>query len=140
MNLKPASALAVVALVSACAPVAGNGSQANMDGTSPRQCFNSYQVRGFTAPKRDTIHLQVDGNRTFELEAFGVCNDLDDAFGIAFLPDLGMSRVCTGDTARILTRGGVEPATPCRVRVVKRVVVDPAAKPASGSAETRPAA
>lgn len=142
MNLKYASALALLTMVSACAPVAGNGSQtsADMAGTSPRECFFSDQVRGFTAPKRDTIHLQVDSNRTFELEAFGVCNDLDDAFGIALIPDLGMTRVCTGDTARVLTRGGVEPVTPCRVRVVKRVVVDPAAKPVSGSAESPPAA
>lgn len=142
MNLKYASALALVTLISACAPVAGNGSQTNADmaGTSPQECFFSNQVRGFTAPKRDTIHLQVDRNRTFELEAFGVCNDLDDAFGIALVPDLGMTRVCTGDTARVYTRGGLEPATPCRVRVVKRVVVDPAAKPVSGSVVSPPTA
>lgn len=142
MNLKLASALALAALVSACAPVAANGPQtrASMDGATPRQCFYSDQVRGFTAPKRDTIHLQVDGNRSFELEAFGVCNDLDDAFGIVLLPDLGMTRVCTGDTARILTRGGMEPTTPCRVRVVKRVVAEPATPSDSGNAESGPGA
>ena len=141
MNLKLVSAFALAALVSACAPVAGDSrpSAANMAGSSPRQCFNSDQVRGFTAPKRDTIHLQVDGNRTFELEAFGVCNELDNAFGIALVPDLGMNRLCTGDTARIVTRSGLEPITSCRVRVVKRVMNEPAAKADEGN-ETHPAA
>ena len=142
MNLKLVSAFALATLVSACAPVAGDsGSSAtNMAGSSPRQCFNSDQVRGFTAPKRDTIHLQVDGNRTFELEAFGVCNELDNALGIALVPDLGMNRLCTGDTARIVTRSGLEPITSCRVRVVKRVMDEPAAAKADEGNETHPAA
>jgi len=41
--------------------------------------------------------------------------------GLAFLPQDGLSRMCTGDWTMIVPSGATPPVTPCRVRVVKRL-------------------
>lgn len=51
------------------------------------------------------------------MEASGACRDLDNAMGLAFLPQGGLTRLCTGDWTQVIPSGATPPVTPCRLRI-----------------------
>lgn len=104
--------------LSACAPTTANDSAQ----TTPRstQCFYADQVDNFRG-NNQTLYIRARNKDVFELQTLGYCADIDFAFGIGFLPNAGLNRLCTGDISRIVVSGGPSPRTPCRVQVVKKL-------------------
>ena len=108
------------ALLSACAPMP-SARPVMADGSAGplRQCFNVEQVRNFR--QGDTGQVFVRANRdVYELNSSGGCTDLDFAYRLAIVPDvggLGGGRVCTGDWARIVVPGSTSAASVYRARV-----------------------
>ncbi|MFK0300170.1 DUF6491 family protein [Brevundimonas sp. NPDC090276] len=108
------TALGVTAL-SACAPMTGG------EGAKPspnRQCFYPDQVDNFRG-NNQTIYVRARNKDVFELQTFGMCSDVDFAFAIAFVPNTALSRLCVGDTSRLVV--GAPPRDLCRVQVVKQL-------------------
>ena len=68
-----------------------------------------------------TLYIRGSGKTVFQLETAGYCRDLDTAMGLAFLPQGGLNRLCTGDWTQVVPSGATPPATLCRVRIVKRL-------------------
>ena len=102
--------------LAACAPMApGDGAPTASRGS---QCFYTDQVDNFRG-NNQTLYVRARNNDVFELKTLGYCADIDFAFGIGFVPDASLSRLCTGDFSRILVSGGPTPRQPCRVQVVK---------------------
>ena len=87
---------------------------------SARQCLFQDQITSFRV-RNDTIYLRGSGKSVFQLEAAGHCRDLDGAMGLAFLPQGGLTQICTGDWTMIVPNGATPPVTPCRVRIVKKL-------------------
>jgi len=113
-----AVAAASATVLSACAPVAGaDPSQASSPG---RQCFYADQVDNFRGDSQ-TLYVRTHRSDVFELQSFGYCSDIDFAFSIAFLPNSGSNRLCTGDLSRIIVGNGPSSANQCRVQVVKKL-------------------
>lgn len=104
--------------LSACAPTTAAKPAETADGV--RQCFYADRVDNFRGDGQ-TIYVRARTKEVFELQSFGVCPDIDFAYGITFLPNSGVSRLCAGDLTRILTSGGSSPRTECRVQVVKKL-------------------
>ena len=108
------------ALLSACAPMPPpDPDMADGSARPLRQCFNVEQVRNFR--QGDTGQVFVRANRdVYELNSSGGCTDLDFAYRLAIVPDvggLGGGRVCTGDWARIIVPGATRSVSTCRARV-----------------------
>lgn len=108
------------ALLSACAPMPSARPEMADGSAGPlRQCFNVEQVRNFR--QGDTGQVFARANRdVYELNSSGGCTDLDFAYRLAIVPDvggLGGGRVCTGDWARIVVPGSTSAASVCRARV-----------------------
>ena len=87
---------------------------------SARQCLFQDQITSFRV-RNDTIYLRGSGKSVFQLEAAGHCRDLENAMGLAFLPQGGLTNLCTGDWTMVVPSGATPPVTPCRVRIVKRL-------------------
>lgn len=107
-------------VLSGCAPMPPSGPDMADGSARPlRQCFNVEQVRNFR--QGDTGQVFVRANRdVYELNSSGGCTDLDFAYRLAIVPDvggLGGGRVCTGDWARIVVPGSTSAASACRARV-----------------------
>lgn len=119
-RLIPSLLIAVSGAVAlaACAPTA---STERAESAAPeRQCLFQDQIQSFRV-RDQTIYLRGSGKAVFELEAAGYCRDLDDAMALAFLPQGGLTRLCTGDWTQVVPSGATRPVTPCRVRIVKRL-------------------
>ncbi|WEK58243.1 MAG: DUF6491 family protein [Candidatus Brevundimonas phytovorans] len=113
----PLLLLAGAVALSACAPMSAQ------DGAQPparSQCFYTDQVDNFRGDNQ-TLYIRTRNKDVFELQTLGYCADIDFAFGIGFVPDASLSRLCTGDFSRILVSGGPTPRQPCRVQVVKKL-------------------
>lgn len=121
--LKPALAIAAVALVAACAPrplTSDTTTLASTAASSPanQSCFYADQVRGFRTVERTTILLDAGRGRHYQAVSEGFCTDMDFALQITIRPESsGTGRLCPGDHARLNVRG--QDSGPCRVRVVK---------------------
>lgn len=113
------STFASLGLVAACAPTNGTDSTTTELASSPRQCFFVDQLNGFSTVDRDTVHLDVGGDRVFVAEASGFCNSLGDALSIGIVREGGLSSVCTGDWVRLSISGGPFPDNNCRVRLTQ---------------------
>ena len=101
-----------------CAPTA---STERAESVGPeRQCLFQDQIQSFRV-RDQTIYLRGSGTTVFQLEAAGHCRDLDGAMGLAFLPQGGLTQICTGDWTMIVPSGATPPVTPCRVRIVKKL-------------------
>jgi hypothetical protein len=101
-----------------CAPTA---STERAESVGPeRQCLFQDQIQSFRV-RDQTIYLRGSGTTVFQLEAAGHCRDLDGAMGLAFLPQGGLTQICTGDWTMIVPNGATPPVTPCRVRIVKKL-------------------
>lgn len=107
-----------VAVLSGCAPTTSSPPAEGV--SSARQCLFQDQVSSFRV-RNDTIYLRGSGKSVFQLQAAGYCRGLENAMGLAFLPQDGLNRMCTGDWTMIVPSGATPPVTPCRVRVVKRL-------------------
>jgi hypothetical protein len=101
-----------------CAPTP-SGERIETD-SSARQCLFQDQITSFRV-RNDTIYLRGSGKSVFQLEAAGHCRDLENAMGLAFLPQGGLTNMCTGDWTMVVPSGATPPVTPCRVRIVKRL-------------------
>lgn len=104
--------------LSACAPM--TGAEPTRTSSMGQQCFYANQVDNFRGDNQ-TLYVRARNKDVFELQTFGGCSDIDFAFGIAFLPNSGINRLCTGDLSRIIVAGGMEPRAQCRVQVVKKL-------------------
>lgn len=106
--------------LSACAPVAKPDTDGAQTAGMGRQCFYVDDVDSFRADNQ-TLYVRSRQGDVFELQTISYCSDLDTTFGIAFLPGVGLSRLCTGDFSRVAMSGGPSPRTPCRVQVSKKL-------------------
>jgi hypothetical protein len=104
--------------LSACAPMAANDGAPTASRST--QCFYANQVDNFRGNDQ-TLYVRTRNKDVFELETFGACSNIDFAFGIAFLPNRGINRLCTGDLTRVVVVGGGEPRAQCRVQVIKKL-------------------
>ena len=105
--------------LSACAPTTTSTQRTESVGPE-RQCLFQDQIQSFRV-RDQSIFLRGSGKTVFQLEATGYCRDLDGAMGIAFLPQGGLTQICTGDWTMIVPSGATPPVTPCRVRIVKKL-------------------
>lgn len=105
-------------VLSACAPVAGTAP--SQTSTPSRQCFYADRVDNFRGDNQ-TLYVRTHSKEVFELQSFGDCADIDFALSIAFLPNSGVNRLCTGDLSRIVVGSGLSPRNQCRVQVVKKL-------------------
>ncbi|MNR20431.1 hypothetical protein D3C85_1372700 [compost metagenome] len=104
--------------LSACAPM--TGANPNQTASSAGQCFYADQVDNFRG-NNQTLYIRTRNKDVFELQSFGNCPNIDFAFAIAFLPNTGVNRLCTGDLSRIVVAGGGTPRDQCRVQIVKKL-------------------
>ena len=90
--------------------------------TAARQCLFQNDVQSFRVRSSDqTVFVRGIGKAVFELQVSGACRDMDHAMGMAFWPQHGLDRLCTGDRTQIMFSGGTPPATPCFARVVRKL-------------------
>ena len=104
--------------LSACAPM--TGAESTRTSSMGQQCFYADQVDNFRG-NNQTLYVRARNNDVFELKILGYCADIDFAFGIAFLPNSGINRLCTGDLSRIIVGSGPSPSNQCRVQVIKKL-------------------
>ncbi|WP_292085604.1 MULTISPECIES: DUF6491 family protein [unclassified Brevundimonas] len=122
-RLIPALLTATASLVAlaGCAPTASNPTAASTS-AAQRQCLFQNDVQSFRVRSSDqTVFVRGIGKAVFELQVSGACRDMDHAMGMAFWPQRGLDRLCTGDTTQIVFSGGTPPATPCHARIVKKL-------------------
>lgn len=115
----------LVLAVAGCAPdlEGADGPAIQADGGA-RQCFSTSQVRNFRADGIAAVYLRAN-NTVYEVNAAGGCPDLDFTSSLAItsdLPSAGGSRLCVGDSARIMVPGAMGGA--CRVRVTRALTAE----------------
>lgn len=109
---------AAVAGLSACAPMEGPVQSGPPGARNP--CFDAATLRNYRSVQGRTLYVRTSRDEVFELQSVGACNDLDGAVGISLVPTFGsITRLCVGDSADVLTRGGPGSSGPCRVRVTR---------------------
>jgi hypothetical protein len=128
MRLPAITALGVLASLNACAPTADTAGVGG-DGTSQaaRQCFSVSQVTNFRQGGAAQVFLRVGRNDVYELNSAGGCRDLDFANRLAITPDFSGSvgsRLCTGDSARVIVPGSASPSSFCRVRITRKLTAE----------------
>ena len=101
-----------------CAPTTSTEQTASA--APVRQCVFQDQIQSFRV-RDQALYIRGSGKTVFQLETAGYCRDLDTAMGLAFLPQGGLNRLCTGDWTQVVPSGATPPATLCRVRIVKRL-------------------
>ena len=128
--LKPALAIATVALIAACGPrpiptdTVQLASVADA-GQASQPCFFADQVRGFRSVERTTLVLDAGRGRFYQANSEGFCTDLDFATTITIRPEsAGTGRLCPGDHARLNVRGSGDNSGQCRVRVIKMLTAE----------------
>ncbi|KPF80995.1 hypothetical protein IP78_06065 [Brevundimonas sp. AAP58] len=105
-----ASALALAA----CAPVDGADIPRSSE---PRACFLVQQVTSFRSDGRQRVYVRTIGDEVFRLDAIA-CPGLETNFQIGLEPGLGSSsRLCQGDTVRLIARGYTSDVQSCPARV-----------------------
>ncbi|MBX9709013.1 MAG: hypothetical protein K2X61_13900 [Caulobacteraceae bacterium] len=117
--MRPLSTLlALPVLLSACAPVEGANST---DSSEPRACFLAQQATSFRADGQQSVYIRTVGRDVFRLDT-SVCPGLETNFQIGLDPGLGFSsRLCQGDTVRLIARGYSSPVEACSARVMGRL-------------------
>ena len=71
--------------LSACAM---SGNTQSPSGASERQCFYADQVDNFRG-NNQTLYIRARNKDVFELKTLGYCDNIDFAFRIGFVPDVG---------------------------------------------------
>jgi len=126
MRLPVIPALGVLAALTACAPTSDGVGPAPAS-TAERQCFSVNQVTNFRQGGVEQVFLRVGRSEVYELTSAGGCRDLDFANRLAITPDFGGSagsRLCTGDSARVIVPGAASPPSVCRVRVARKLTAE----------------
>jgi hypothetical protein len=116
MRLIPLLALPLT--LAACAPVdgavAGRSSEA-------RPCFLVQQVTSFRADVRQNVYVRTVGDEVFRLDAVA-CPGLETNFQIGLDTGIGSSsRLCEGDSARLIARDYTSGVQSCPARVGPRL-------------------
>jgi hypothetical protein len=86
-----------------------------------RQCFYQQQVDNFRSGADQTLYLKVRGGGVYQLSASGACTDLDNAYRLAIVPEMGASRLCTDEWATLAVPGSAAPVQTCRARIDKKL-------------------
>ncbi len=86
-----------------------------------RQCFFQQQVDNFRTEGSQTLYLKVRGSGVYKLSTAGACNDLDGAYQVSIVPDMGASRLCTDEWATLAVPGSAGPIQSCRARIDKKL-------------------
>lgn len=94
------SALVAVAALSAC-NTTGQAPAAKADAA---RCFVPDDVRDWESVKSTTVLLHVRGDRTYALDVFGDCSDIDWTQHIGLVND-GRRMICPYDTPTVLVPG-----------------------------------
>lgn len=106
------------AALSACAPSTATTDVGPRE-SGERRCLFQDQIQSFrVAQDARTVYVQGGDRSVYKLEAAGACRDLDNAMGLAFLPQGGLTRLCTGDWTQVVPSGATPPVMPCRLRIV----------------------
>jgi hypothetical protein len=109
-----ASALALAS----CAPVDGADA---VRSSEPRACFLVQQVTSFRSDGRQSVYVRTIGDEVFRLDAVA-CPGLETNFQIGLDTGLGASsRLCQGDSARLIARGYTQDVQSCPARVGPRL-------------------
>lgn len=113
------SALLILPLiVAACAPVEGASTTRSPE---PRACFLVQQATSFRADGQQSVYIRTVGRDVFRLDT-SVCPGLETNFQIGLDPGLGFSsRLCEGDTVRLIARGYSSTVEACPARVMARL-------------------
>lgn len=107
--------------LSACAPTGMTGSESPSADSGARACFRPQQVVNFRAGDAQNVYLRALGGDVFELRSAG-CLDIERSNSLAVTPAAGFtSRLCVGDSARILVRDATVRQGPCSARVTRRL-------------------
>jgi hypothetical protein len=109
---------ALAPALAACAPMdradAGRA-------TEPRACFLVQQVTSFRSDGRQGVYVRTVGDDVFRLDAVA-CPGLETNVQIGLEPGLGSSsRLCQGDTVRLVARGYTSDVQSCPARVGPRL-------------------
>jgi hypothetical protein len=117
--MRPLTLLVALPLaLAACAPV--DGADAGRS-TEPRACFLVQQVTSFRSDGRQSVYVRTVGDDVFRLDAIA-CPGLETNFQIGLAPGLGSSsRLCQGDTVRLVARGYTSDVQSCPARVGPRL-------------------
>ncbi len=111
--------LAIVLGSTGPAPGAQTPVQTPAPASPERQCFSPQQVDNFRTAGGNTLYLKARTGAVYELNTAGACNDLDGTNQLAIVPELGLSRLCSGDWATIAVPGSAQPVERCRVQITK---------------------
>jgi len=112
---------AILTLAAACAPQpAGPPTTTSVAAGEAGQCFHSRDVNGFHEPTRRTVDLDVSTGEVFRLELFGLCPQLQDAYGLGVQTLGGSDYVCSRNDVQLIvpTMGGPRS---CPVRSMRRL-------------------
>lgn len=113
--------IAAGALLSGCTPMPAAVGQTSLQ----RACFFPDQVSNFRQDGTQTVYVRSFTSGVFELTSSGFCRDLDNANALGIAPLTGSSsRLCVGDFATVSTSASISPATPCRVRVTRKLTAE----------------
>lgn len=108
-------------LMVGCAAAPAGTASRDATGTArpERQCFFPQQIDNFRSANATTLYLKVRGGAVYELSTTGACTDLDNAYRLAIVPDLGASRLCTNEWATVSAPGPAGPLQTCRAHIEK---------------------
>ena len=86
-----------------------------------RQCFRAADVNGFSPIDRDTVDVTVGAGRTYRLELFAPCQDVNWSQRIA-IRSRGSSWICTGNSlqAELIVPDAIGPDR-CLVNSIRRL-------------------
>ena len=86
-----------------------------------RQCFRAADVNGFSPIDRDTVDVTVGAGRTYRLELFAPCQDVNWSQRIA-IRSRGSSWICTGNAlqAELIVPNAIGPDR-CLVNSIRRL-------------------
>lgn len=110
--------VASASALAACAPVDGADA---VPSSEPRACFLVQQVTSFRSDGRQSVYVRTIGDEVFRLDAVA-CPGLETNFQIGLESGIGASsRLCQGDSVRLIARGYIQDVQSCPARVGPRL-------------------
>ena len=106
--------LSAVALASACSTASPSAA------VGARQCFNATTIHGYETLPGGLVLMRAGGNRTFALQTFGDCPDLNWSRGLALRTRGGSSWICEGIDAELVVPSPIG-AQYCPVQAVRGI-------------------
>ena len=103
MRIRPALAATATALAAAsCSTAAPPPAEARFAGGGEQQCVYTRNIRNFAPLDHNRVLVSAGANRTYQLELFATCPDIDWSQRIAFRSSSGSSWLCHGLDAELL--------------------------------------